>query len=151
MVGSTNPRIMADNIRKLEGKIKANDVVANPTGDTTADLTKIEIDGVKYSIIGEAMAKYVSYDNTDSGLTADDVQAAIDELAPALTSFIKGSLTNIDHLVVTDNENAITFECYTGTDDENGYYIMFTKAGKQLRLYSVTNSTPTLLWNIQGT
>ena len=88
MVDSTNPRIMADNIRNLEGKIKANDVVANPTGDITAELTKVEIDGVKYAIVGETTAEDVSYDNTDSGLTADDVQGAIDELKNLNTDVI---------------------------------------------------------------
>ena len=108
MVDSTNPRIMADNIRKLEVKIKANDVVANPTGDTTADLTKIEIDGIKYAIVGETTAEDVSYDNTDSGLTADDVQAAIDEVSanPVIVRDTYTGTTNASGAVSIPSANA---------------------------------------------
>ena len=40
---------------------------------------------------GETTAANVSYDNTTSGLTADDVQAAIDELAGGLADALTGS------------------------------------------------------------
>ena len=50
---STNPKIMDDNIKILD--------------DALADVSNLE-------------ASDVSYDNTDSGLTADNVQAAIDEI-----------------------------------------------------------------------
>lgn len=76
---STNPKIMDDNILKLEEAIEAADVSANPEGTAEETLlTTIGIDGKKYDI--GASAENVSYDNTDSGLTADDVQAAIDEV-----------------------------------------------------------------------
>lgn len=50
MVDSTNPRVMADNIKSLNEKIKAADVNANPTGEATGTLTKLEVDGVIYGI-----------------------------------------------------------------------------------------------------
>ena len=52
-------------------------------------------------------ASEISYDNTESGLTADDVQAAIDEIAPALTA--EGtSYDNTDSgLTATDTQAAI--------------------------------------------
>ena len=79
-IRSTNPKIMADNILKLEESIKAADVSANPSGEAEETLlTSIGIDGKKYNI--GASAENVSYDNTDSGLTATDAQAAIDEIA----------------------------------------------------------------------
>lgn len=81
-IRSTNPKIMDDNILKLENAIKAADVSANPTGTAEETLlTTIGIDGKKYNI--GASAENVSYDNTDSGLTATNAQAAIDELSEA--------------------------------------------------------------------
>ena len=52
-------------------------------------------------------ASEISYDNTESGLTADDVQAAIDEIAPALTA--EGtSYDNTDSgLTATNTQDAI--------------------------------------------
>lgn len=87
-IRSTNPKIMADNILKLEESIKAADVSANPSG-TAEDtlLTTIGIDGKKYDL--GPSAENTSYDNTDSGLTADDVQAAIDELVTVLNDKVE--------------------------------------------------------------
>ena len=84
-IRSTNPKIMADNILKLEESIKAADVSANPSG-TAEDtlLTTIGIDGKKYDL--GPSAENTSYDNTNTGLTAGDVQSAIDEISPALTA-----------------------------------------------------------------
>ena len=56
MIDSTNPRIMADNIRELESKLNAlsatieaiNQVTPNPEGDATVQLTKIQIGSVVY-------------------------------------------------------------------------------------------------------
>lgn len=57
MVDSTNPRIMADNIRKLEGKILANDVEGNPSGTGyNTLLTKIKIDGKKFKLPNQVIA-----------------------------------------------------------------------------------------------
>ena len=79
-IRSTNPKIMADNILKLEESIKAADVSANPSGEAEETLlTSIGIDGKKYNI--GASAENTSYDNTDSGLIATDTQGAIDEIA----------------------------------------------------------------------
>lgn len=58
------------------------EVEANPSDTATDDLEKIKIDGTVYKIDNtDVSASDVSYDNTTSGLTADDVQEAIDELA----------------------------------------------------------------------
>ena len=53
-------------------------VEGNPAGSATVDLTKILIGETIYGIPNEA--EDVVYDNTDSGLTATDVQSAIDEM-----------------------------------------------------------------------
>ena len=82
---SLNPAIIDDNIAKLEKAIKAGDVTANPAGTSEETLlTSIGIDGKKYDI--GASAENVSYDNTNSGLIADDTQGAIDELSNSIST-----------------------------------------------------------------
>ena len=41
---------------------------------------KIMKDGIQYGVGGIQKAESITYDNTDSGMTAIDVQDAIDEL-----------------------------------------------------------------------
>ena len=81
MINTWNPAELNQKINQLEATIKAQDVEANPTGEATETLTKIGIDGDIYSFTAETTAADVSYDNTSSDLTADDVQDAIDELS----------------------------------------------------------------------
>lgn len=51
MVDSTNPRIIADNIKKLAASTGEIPIVeANPTGETTTDLEKLGVDGTVYGI-----------------------------------------------------------------------------------------------------
>jgi hypothetical protein len=78
-IRSTNLKVIDDNIAKLEAAIKSGDVEANPSGTAEETLlSSIGIDGKKYDL--GPSAENTSYDNTDSGLIADDVQSAIDEL-----------------------------------------------------------------------
>lgn len=53
-------------------------VVANPEGSATADLSKLQVGETIYGV--PATAAEIAYDNTSSGLTADDVQDAIDAM-----------------------------------------------------------------------
>lgn len=53
-------------------------VVANPEGAATVELAKLQVGETVYGIPAEAAN--INYDNTTSGLTADDVQDAIDEM-----------------------------------------------------------------------
>ena len=81
-IRSTNVKILDDNIAKLEKAIQAGDVSANPSGTAEETLlSTIGIDGKKYEL--GPSAENTSYDNTDSGLTAEDVQSAIDEVSSA--------------------------------------------------------------------
>ena len=52
MIDSTNPRIMADNIRKLSEASGSggSTVVPNPEGEATGNLSSLGIDGSKYTI-----------------------------------------------------------------------------------------------------
>ena len=51
MTDSTNPRVMADNIKELAASTGGIvSVEANPTGTATADLEKLDVDGTIYGI-----------------------------------------------------------------------------------------------------
>ena len=83
-INSTNPKIMADNIKKLEKAIKGADDASeisydNTDSHLTATNVQAAIDEVVSGLTSPA-ASDVTYDNTSSGLTADDVQDAIDEI-----------------------------------------------------------------------
>lgn len=79
-------------------------VVANPEGSATADLNKLQVGTTIYGI-PETAAK-VTYDNTSSGLTADDVQEAIDELNTGLsgvTELIPSGATSSNKLATASD------------------------------------------------
>ena len=172
---SLNPAIIDDNIAKLEKAIKAGDVTANPSGTSEETLlTSIGIDGKKYDI--GASAENVSYDNTDSGLTADDTQGAIDEIAPALTAEgtsydntdsgltavnvqsaidevlsslgSKLSLTDVLQFKVQITAQYIILAAITNIDSSDGYHIYFSATTtKGISVYKRENAVSTLLYS----
>lgn len=98
---------LTDSLTSLQGTVNTITSLIGNGEPTTQDKTiigainelKADIDALDPS--GEGVqAENVSYDNTDSGLTADDVQSAIDELKD-----------DIDAIVVP----ASTFEIVRGT------------------------------------
>lgn len=68
---------------------------------------KIMMNGIQYGVGGIEQAKDISYDNTESGATATDVQGALDELNKGLNtsvSRIRSVATLLtQHLVPTSN------------------------------------------------
>ncbi len=83
-IRSTNPKVIDDNIAKLEKAIKGVDEASEISYDNTgsglaAENVQSAIDEIVEGLTAPA-ASNVTYDNTSSGLTADDVQEAIDEL-----------------------------------------------------------------------
>lgn len=58
MIDSTNPRIMAGNIKALSARSEGTSVVANPEGSPTAELNKIGIGETVYSVGGSSALDY---------------------------------------------------------------------------------------------
>ena len=90
---STNPKIMDDNIKILDDAL-----ASTPT------------------------AEDVSYDNTDSGLTANDIQGAIDEVNDNLEnlseeSFIGNISSVTENLIACGSSETVTF-----TTTAKGWY-----------------------------
>lgn len=104
-IRSTNVKILDDNIAKLEKAIQAGDVSANPSGTAEETLlSTIGIDGKKYEL--GPSAENTSYDNTDSGLTADDVQSAINETY----GYIKKSSLSATRFFIARPKGVANFE-----------------------------------------
>lgn len=85
---STNPKIMDDNIKILDDALA---VASTPP------------------------AENVSYDNTDSGLTADDVQDAIDELSEDM--YIQNISSVTENLIACGSSETVTY-----TTTAKGWY-----------------------------
>lgn len=84
-------------------------VVANPEGAATADLAKLQVGQSVYGV--PATAAKIAYDNTSSGLTADDVQEAIDELSAAMPGVATTSAPGIvqpDGTTITITDGVIS-------------------------------------------
>lgn len=100
----------------LTGKInQLNNVAADmgkvltANGDGTAEwddvLVPIDYETITKNSNGELQVSSVPYDNTDSGLTADNVQDAIDEVNSNLISKLSGSLSNPRNLGTTQTNS----------------------------------------------
>ena len=123
-IRSTNVKILDDNIAKLEKAIQAGDVSANPSGTAEETLlSTIGIDGKKYEL--GPSAENTSYDNTDSGLTADDVQGAIDEISGNIDDIEeKIILVDVTGLKISKINGIISyrFSGYTATNNADFPY-----------------------------
>lgn len=76
-------------------------ITPNPVGTATDTLNTVKIDGAIYVVPDGTTAIDTSYDNTDSGLTATNVQDAIDEI-----SVLEG-LANVDITSPTDGQTLV--------------------------------------------
>lgn len=146
MVDSTNPRVLADNIRELAARevgpaIEANpegaatedleklgidgtvygipapiSVVANPEGEATADLTKLGINGAIYGI--EAGANIVTY-TTNVNVPANGFISSIpDETGNGTLNIAHAQILNMDYASYPSALRC--FVTATGTDGAIG-------------------------------
>ena len=84
-------------------------VIANPEGSATDDLSKLQVGTTIYGIPAEAGD--ISYDNTSSGMAADDVQGAIDELSadiPGLATTEAAGIVQPDGETITIEDGVIS-------------------------------------------
>lgn len=100
-------------------------------------------------------ASEISYDNTDSGLTADDVQDAIDEIAPALTAEgtsydnTDSGLTAEDVQDAIDELNTLSSEVinFTNANCDTAYKIRVAKYGKIVNMSGMIHPTADIAAN----
>lgn len=135
MARSYDIAILSQKVEQMEGKIVANDVIANPTGDTTADLTKVQIDGTKYKVSNVKVNPTGEITNDATGLEIDGVKYKIPlpTITIAHTTFTATTLSN--GTVATPN-NVIPLlarrdgaegYCYIGYNDRSSADTNFIK------------------------
>ena len=148
-ISSTNPKIMADNIKKLEKAIKGADDASeisydNTESHLTASNVQAAIDEIAPAL--SPAAEDVSYDNTDSGLTADNVQSAIDEVLSSLGG--KLSLTDVIQFKVQITAQYIILAAITNVTNSDGYHIYFSATTtKGIQVYKREDGVSTLLYS----
>lgn len=117
---------LSENLTTLTGTVNTITSLIGNGEPTTADKTIIgAINEINAEVSTATTAAEVTYDNTTSGMTADDVQEAIDENAAAIAT-INSSLTwkAIVENFETVTETAIT----TGFDLTNAREILMTRS-----------------------
>ena len=123
-------------------------VIANPEGSATADLAKLQVGTAIYGIPADAAD--ISYDSTTSGMTADDVQEAIDELNAAIPGVATtsapgivqpdGSTITIDNGVISAVGGSGSSETYSTAETVIGTWLGNTLYRKVIALPAMPNS-----------
>lgn len=113
---------LTQSLTSLQGTVNTITSLIGNGEPTTQDKTiigainelKADIDALDPSGQG-VQAENVSYDNTDSGLTADDVQSAIDELKDEIDAIPTGSTVEVQRgsLTIGSTSVALTFATQT--------------------------------------
>ena len=96
-------------------------VIANPEGSATDDLSKLQVGTTIYGIPAEAGD--ITYDNTSSGMTADDVQEAIDELntgISGITELIPSDATSSNKLATASDIPSVATTAAPGIVQPDG-------------------------------
>ena len=99
--------MLADNIKALDKKIVSGDVIANPTGEATGSLTKLQVDESIYSI---------SQGTTVTANPEDEATSELDKIGVGTSVF---SINNLH--IITDTVS-------TGTEASSSNSIIFDNA-----------------------
>lgn len=148
---------LTQSLTALQGTVNTITSLIGNGEPTTQDKTligainelKAEIDALDPSGQG-VQAENVSYDNTDSGLTADDVQSAIDELKNEIDAIPSGATVEIQRgtLAIGATSVALQFSDTVGSTDLVDIY---TDAyGVNPTAVTVSGDTITLTFDAQA-
>jgi len=102
-INDSPPDINAENLNKMEQGIADAQF---PEGGTTGQVLKKTATGTEWGDeSGGGTASDITYDNTDSGLTATDVQDAIDETVSALNTGLSSAVKSVNDITPDSNGN----------------------------------------------
>ena len=135
----TDGQILKYNVQshKFENadEVVPTEVVANPTGEATTDLTKLQVGDGIYSIPqgggGASSADEVSFDDTNVAFEADDAQEAFENITKSLTWSEYQQLSSAEknngtiYLITDVNGDGQSFQpvCYSEQEREIGVWI----------------------------
>ena len=148
---------LTQSLTSLQGTVNTITSLIGNGEPTTQDKTiigainelKADIDALDPS--GEGVqAENVSYDNTDSGLTADDVQSAIDEIQAEIDALPSGATVEIQRGTLTAGQTsvALQFSANIGATDLVDIYT--DTYGVNPTAVSIATNTITLTFGAQA-
>ena len=111
---ATKKYLGADGIPKLKELIEENFVGKEQGSENAGKVLGIDVDGNVIPVNGGGTAADTTYDNSDSGLTADNVQDALDEINNKIPT---GDLADLDE-VAEDNLASALKTKINGKQDE---------------------------------
>ena len=131
MIDSTNPRILADNIRHLDAKTPGTVVTPNPEGEAVGDLNSLGIGSLKYIIPSYTPVGYSTLE-VDTGMTWIDgseiYQKTIEVTGITATDH---NISDIDKIIgcecilIKDSGASVPFPTFNTWDSSvaaNSYY-----------------------------
>ena len=145
---------LTQSLTSLQGTVNTITSLIGNGEPTTQDKTiigainerKADIDALDPSGQG-VQAENVSYDNTNSGLTADDVQSAIDEIVSALPS---GSTSEVQRGTLTAGQTSVALQ-FSATVGATDLVDIYTDTyGVNPTAVSIVTDTITLTFEAQA-
>ena len=148
---------LTQSLTALQGTVNTITSLIGNGEPTTQDKTiigainelKADIDALDPS--GEGVqAENVSYDNTDSGLTADDVQSAIDEIQAEIDALPSGATVEIQRGTLTAGQTSVALQ-FSATVGATDLVDIYTDAyGVNPTAITVSGDTITLTFATQA-
>ena len=139
---------LSGNITSLQGTVNTITALIGNGEPTTTDKTIIGAINEIYAMIGggtDLEAVNVKYDNTTSGLTADDVQEAIDELAQAIPT----ATSEVQTGTLTAGQTSVTLT-FVKTIGATSRISVFDSLDVPYSSYTTTTNSITLVFEAQA-
>lgn len=140
---------IASDLVSVQGSINTINSLIGNGEPTTQDKTIIgAINEIAAEIpSGEIAADHVTYDNTTSGLTADDVQGAIDEVVAALPS---AGAVELQSGTLTAGQTSVTLTFAEQTVSATSLVDVYVEGGLNYTAIATTSTTVTLTFEEQA-
>ena len=140
---------IASDLVSVQGSINTINSLIGNGEPTTQDKTIIgAINEIAAEIpSGELAADHVTYDNTTSGLTADDVQAAIDEVVAALPS---AGAVELKSGTLTAGQTSVVLTFSEQTIGNTSLIDVYVEDGINYTAIATTSTTVTLTFEAQA-
>lgn len=139
---------LSGNLTTLQGTVNTITALIGNGEPTTTDKTIIGAINEIYAMIGggtDLEAVNVKYDNTTSGLTADDVQEALDELAQAIPT----ATSEVQTGTITAGQTSITLT-FVKTIGATSRISVFDSLDVPYSSYTTTSNGITLVFEAQA-
>ena len=143
---------LSTGLNTAQGNINTINSLIGNGEPTTTDKTLIGAINEIYAMITgggstEIQAANVSYDNTTSGLTADDVQEAIDEIVAALPG---AAAVELQRGTLTAGQTSVVLTFSSQTISATSLIDVYVEDGINFTAIATSSSTVTLTFESQG-